>query len=270
MGWSKIKDMILLLLLIVNVCLLVMVGQRHWEEAKHTRETGEQMVEILKQSNIDFLAEEMPGEMPLAVEELTVEIPDVSLLLTQVGEPEVTGNRSTYMSPEGSMSVTATGQMEARFTPAAHPLNGLAPAAHGSALLETLGVEAAQPVQEEQDGQSVLTYTLLWQGTEVFNGALTLRYEDGALAAMEGQLLTGEESLRRTEELLDAPTALARFLEALTRDGYVCSQITEIYPGYVASVGEGVTLTPVWHISTDAWPWHFAVDALTGQVTAGE
>lgn len=64
-------------------------------------------------------------------------------------------------------------------------------------------------------------------------------------------------------DTITAATALARFLEALRREGYVCSQITDMY---AARDGE----TPVWRISTDAWPWLFTVNGYSGEVTVSE
>ena len=72
------------------------------------------------------------------------------------------------------------------------------------------------------------------------------------------------------EETIDGATALARFLEALNREGYVCSQVTDMYAGYATSGAGTVTLRPTWYIETDTSPWRFAVDGVTGAVTAAE
>ena len=47
------------------------------------------------------------------------------------------------------------------------------------------------------------------------------------------------------EETISASTALARLLDELSRgEGYVCSQILRMYPGYIHSGTSVVTLTP--------------------------
>lgn len=131
MRWSKIKNIIIVLLVIVNLSLLALVGLRAWQSERSQRELRQQMVAILEKSGVEYSPEDLPADLEQA-------------------------------------------------------------------------------------------------------GAIT------------------------------APTALARFLEALSREGYVCSQVTAMYAGTT-----GAAQTPCWVIETDAWPWRFTVDAFTGQVTPG-
>ena len=75
--------------------------------------------------------------------------------------------------------------------------------------------------------------------------------------------------MRTAEETLTASTALARFLDELNRgEGYVCSQVIDVYSGYTAGGTTTVTLTPAWFVETDTWL--FIVDGYTGDITARE
>ena len=47
MRWSKIKNIIILLLVVVNGFLLAQVGLREWRSRRDERETRERMVAIL-------------------------------------------------------------------------------------------------------------------------------------------------------------------------------------------------------------------------------
>jgi hypothetical protein len=62
MRWSKIKNIIILLLLIVNVFLLAQVGLQAWKSERNEREMRALMVEVLENNGITFLPQEVPGD----------------------------------------------------------------------------------------------------------------------------------------------------------------------------------------------------------------
>ena len=61
MRWSRIKNIIILMLVIVNLFLLAMVGLRAWRSRRDDRENRARMVFILQENGIDFLPGEVPG-----------------------------------------------------------------------------------------------------------------------------------------------------------------------------------------------------------------
>lgn len=110
----------------------------------------------------------------------------------------------------------------------------------------------------------------LWEGSPIPDAAvvMTLRGEELESLSFRRMVSTGEAPA--AGETITAATALARFLEELNQEGYVCSQVREVYPGYSLSGSTAVTLSPTWYVETDAWPWRFAVDGVTGQVSAAD
>lgn len=175
MRWSKIKNIIILLLVIVDLFLLGLVGVRAWRTAENDRLSRERMVEVLSRSGIAFLPQEVPDQI------------DLSPLRLKAG----------------------------------------AEAPDREALQALRGGEA-----------------------EALRGS-----GDWEVLSAQGEPIT-------------ASTALLRLLEAMSKEGYVCSQITDMYSGYAVSGGTTVTLSPVWYVETDTY--RFAVDAYTGAVTAQE
>ena len=145
MRWSRIKDIIILMLVIVNLFLLAMVGLRAWRSQRDALESRERMVTLLEKNGISYLPDSVPGDWALS---------------------------------------------------------------------------------------------------------------DSPTLAEPGR------------EVISASTALLRFLEALNRDGYLCAQITALYPA--AQSTEAGTSLPLWVIETDTWPWRFSVNAYTGAVTTAE
>ena len=57
MRWSKIKNIIILLLVVVNAFLLAQVGLREWRSRRDERETRERMIAILARNDVTYLPE---------------------------------------------------------------------------------------------------------------------------------------------------------------------------------------------------------------------
>ncbi len=237
MRWSKIKNIIILLLCIVNLFLLSLVGLRAWRTQRGERETRERMIQVLANNGIEFLPAEVPGELSLA---------PVRVILSSNGETRTLES-----------SLGADGQ------PKREPVRE---------LLQAEGVEIHDlSCRVDPNGGWTGECTQLWDGVPVPQMTLHVHWNADGGATLTGRLLAGtEEPGTESGELISASTALTRFLKALNDGGYVCSQVTGLYAGYAASGAGTVSLTPAWFVETDAWPWRFAVDGYTGSVTAAE
>lgn len=274
MRWSKIKNIIILLLLIVNVCLLAIVGVRAWRTERAEQETRSRMVEILKCSGIAFSQEEIPGELGLSGQRVNMTAfgeAEAAALVGTVTERDTAGIRTTYTGEKGNVTFAAGGEIEVHFLAGARPLEGADVGKAGQKLLKSLGIQGRETQRQTQGETVTLVYTQLWEGVPVPDLTMTIVYQRGELSSLTGRYLAGTaEMLTGGGKGLSAATALARFLEGLNRGGYVCSQVTELYAGYAVSGTGTVTLIPAWYLQTDAWPWRFAVDGYTGIVTAEE
>lgn len=271
MRWSKIKNIIILLLLLVNGFLLAQVGLRTWRSQYAQRETRERMVEILERNDVAFLPQEVPGALELSGRRVTLAPAgeaEAAALVGPISGRETLGTRTTYRGPKGTVTVSTSGEVEVLFSPGAYPLEDDL-SAQGLELLSTLGVQARQTGRREEGELVHLTYIQLWGGIPVPDWTAVLVSGEKDLESLTLRRLAGAEELLPDQETLDAATALTRLLDELNRgEGYVCSQISAIYPGYLPS-GTGVlTLTPAWFIETDTW--RFVVDGYTGVVTAAE
>lgn len=273
MRWAKIKNIIILLLLVVNVCLLTMVGVRIWRTDQAEQETRTRMVEVLKRSGITFLPEEIPGELGLSGQRVSAAgfgEAQAAALVGPVTEQVTTGARTTYPGEKGSASFAVNGETEVQFLAGARLLEGVDVGKAVEELLESMGIQGRETQRRTQGETVTLVFTQLWAGTPVPDLTLTAVYERGELRSLTGRCLTGTAETLAGGQEISATTALARFLEGLNQGGYVCSQVTELYAGYAVSGTGTVTLTPTWYLQTDAWPWRFAVDGYTGTVSAEE
>lgn len=265
MRWSKIKNIIILLLVVVNGFLLAQVGLREWRSRQDERETRERMVDILSRNDLSYLPDEVPGTLELSGCRVTLSPlgeAEAALLVGQVTTVQTSGSQTVYTGAEGSLTISSTGELSAQFlSDSSLSEAGLLD------RLSKLGV-ALQPAGREGENAA---YVLLYDGVPVPEETALLTFYSGGAAVHTLTLrrLAGTEELLPSQETITASTALARLLEELSRgEGYVCSQITQMYPGYVPSGTTTVTLTPAWFIETDTW--RFIVDGYTGAVTATE
>lgn len=267
MRWSRIKNIIILLLVLVNGFLLAQVGLREWQSRRDELETRERMKTVLAQNGVAYLPEEIPGALELTPRRVTLEVPgevQAAILMEDAVPGERVGARMSYEGERGWVICSTSGELEAYFQ-GDGPLGS-----ELGQLLESLGIEAGETGREARGELVTVTFTQAWDGVPI--PSLTVKAVLGTGGRLESLILrrlAGEEEVLPAEETITAATALARLLDELSRgEGYVCSQILRMYPGYLHSGTGVVTLTPAWFIETDTW--RFVVDGHTGSVSVAE
>ena len=274
MDWSKLKNIIILILLLVNGFLLVLVVGQSIQVDRYQRSALTQAGEILAQNGIsvdDTLLRQVQGLSlsPLSVRRnLQRELELARLLL---GEDTVRtdqgGGLYGYDSGRGSALFRPNGDLSVTFS--VPEGGGEDPARHAAALLDTLGLEAELIQQQALAGDSqALTFRQLVNGVPVYSCQLVFAYEDGQLRTIQGAALTGDiQPAQSAGDIQDLPTALIRFLSGVLTSGDVCSAIEDLQLGYRGSqtFGEESVLSPVWLISTNISDYY--LDAATGELT---
>lgn len=268
MRWSKIKNIIILLLVIVNGFLLAQVGLRRWQSRRGEQETRQRMITILERNGVDYLPAEVPGTLDLSSRRVTPTLlgeAEATTLVGTVTGTQTLGGRTVYAGVEGTAAITSAGELTVEFAPS----ETLSEAAILDRLSK-LGISLRETDRTQEVGDPTVTYVQLWDGVIVPEENAILSWEARYPHTLTLRFLSGEEETLPAEETITAATALARLLDELSRgEGYVCSQITDIYPGYFSSSGmTTVILTPAWFIETDTW--RFIVDGVTGTVTVTE
>lgn len=272
MAWGKVKNIMILLLLLVNAFLLVLVGMRQGESHRYQDAALTQAIGVLEQNGIQVEAQSLgsaQGLYPQLMErDLVRERALAAALLGEEVEPENQGGGLyRYLGSRGQVSIRAGGELSAKLNPDAswHTQD---PQAQAAALLEDMGVEARQIDAQLDRGTGMVRFFQLWQGQPLFSCQVVFTYEQGRLTGLEGTLLAANSG-QGTEQgqTITLPTALLRFLDAVVRGGEVCSQITAMQPGYLTaqSFSSSVSLTPAWRIGSDTADYY--LDAVTGEVT---
>ena len=272
MEWPKLKNIILIILLVVNGFLLVLVGARMEESSSYERKALEQTVQVLERSGIQVeigAVEPAEGLVPMSADRDLER--EARLAQTLLDEPVQGENRGgglyLYRGALGEVSIRAGGELTAELE-RNERWRTARPEDHATALLRELGVEAARTGVTEEDGQTAVRFRQSWNGRLVFSCEVELVYREGYLTALRGALVTAESGTAEAGTALALPTALMRFSEEVGATGDVCSAVRSMEAGYwsfAQSLSGGCRLTPVWLVSTDTADYY--LDCLTGALT---
>lgn len=267
MEWRRVKNLMILTLLVVNAALLILVLVRRGESLRYERSALERTLGVLAAQDITLTEREIhagKGVQPAAAERsISAESAAMSALLGGAAEGEnLGGGLFLYRTALGEVSVRGGGELSGSFT-ADERWKSSDPAALAQKLLGEMKL-SAQLVSDE-NGRAVFRQTL--GGNPVFSCVVSFTYEDGALTGVSGNLLMVDTVQEEQAQLLSLPTVLMRFLEDVNRNGDVCSAILSVEAGQrsVQSFTGGVHLSPVWAISTNTMD--YLVDGITGEVS---
>lgn len=268
--WSKIKNIVLIILLTVNLCLLVLVASQEAHSARQRERARENAVRVLAQNGIAADLQRLPRDISLS--RLSMERDrekEAGAASALLGPAVETGQGGTvlYTGDRGMIHFSRTGEFSATLRAGAFPLGELTAAEHAVQTLALLGFEGETVAVAQEKERTVVTVRQLWQGMPVFTCKAALVYEGGALIAIRGgesYRLTGSPVPSGEAEPLSVATALLRFLEGLNKLGGICTELTDMTPGYAFTPGlnDPVTLYPVWYFTTDTGAYY--LDAGTG------
>ena len=120
MQWSKLKTIILLMLVGVNLFLLALVGLRAGQGAYYEDETRQTTIQVLERGGITFVPEELPEDISLPVLALTrnreSEKNVAQALLGTVTQTSESGVRPSYTGPKGTAEFSMNGAFTVTFT----------------------------------------------------------------------------------------------------------------------------------------------------------
>ena len=271
MEWRKVKNIVILVLLVVNGFLLAIVGAR-WGEVRRYEQTAlDQAALVLEQNGIRVNKTALGGADSLAL--LTAER-SVSaeralaeaLLGGAVSAQNQGGGLYSYGNSRGTLSFRSGGRivLRAESDPQWQTDD---PQALALRLFDRMGVSGRVESAAVEDGSGTVTLCQLWEGVALFSCRVEFTFEAGMLTAMTGTVVPGEMGDGESVSPMNLPTALLRFMEGVLERGDVCSAVESMEPGYrlTQSFSSVVRLEPVWLISTNAANYY--MNAVTGQIS---
>ena len=269
MDHSKIKNLIIVILLLLNVFLLATQISDRAESRRSAQEALDTAKAIIAGKGIavgDALESyvETPSVYRLR-RDLVQEEEKIRELLGKCSASDMGGNIWFYNAAGGQASLRGTGELDVLFS--GNGYDGSSPEKTAEKVLARLGMELGETstVARESGGADVLEVTAAWNGGPVYNAKMKLSFDDDALLMATGTRLLDHAENLGTAGVMDMLTVTMRFMEVLEQEGRVCSELLSMDVGYLMSVtvsGES-TLTPVWHFLTDTGDIY--INALTGK-----
>ena len=272
---SKLKNIMILLLALVNVLLLALVLPLRQERLHQQALTEENLEALFARYDVDLDAGTLPDSRSLYTLEFSPEgdaaLPAVQVLLGEMvlTQDDSTQYQSLYRSSLGQCQISRSGQLEARLT-GRDAENDLSQAV--ADCLEAMGVEAASISIPTRTSAGVYTVRAVQQllGVPVFSSTLEFTFHNSVLTRIDGTVFFDTSNLFRTDDVtcISCADALVAFLSSRDELGWVGSVILNVSQGYLRTETASATqvrLIPGWQVSTDTGS--FWVNGITRQVS---
>lgn len=270
MEWSKLKNIILLILLGLNTALAILIGGPALSDYYRENQAAREAVAFLEQKGILLQDVQLPNPMSLPPGTVSrnreEEARLARALLGEDAQQEARGGEVyRYTSRVGVLQFHSDGSFWAELEPGAFPV-GERPQ---DAVLELMKILEFDCEIIDYPGESAFTVYLrqVWEGAHLFNQQAQVHWDDNGITAItSARRLYGEPVEDPGRQTITLTTALIDFYNGLNRLGDVCSRVDEITPGYLSatSLTRQMELTPVWRITTDTGAYQ--INLISGDV----
>ena len=265
MDRRNLERIVLIILALLNVFLLSVVLSDTAEARRSAKETVASVTALLEDSGISvadgaITLQSAPAPCALA-RDVQREGEKVQKLIGAYTPEDLGGNIILYQGEQGKALLRGSGELDVLLSSSAVPLRRGA-ARTAQRALRQIGVTAL-PASEE--GRNMDFYCTL-EGIPVYNAVLHFEFSESSLVILTGTWLFDSVTKSARSTGMDSVSALLRFVEIVRSEGFICSRLDDVQPGYLLSPtrsGEA-KLIPVWRIETDAGP--LMIDADSGQV----
>lgn len=271
MDKSKLKNLITIILALVNVFLLVLVVSDSQQRANAESKRTTAFLNVLHNQGISISEElVLPKDCPEVVELSRSIKKEKQLLSSLIGKCTVKdqgGDIYLFTGKDGNASIRSTGDIEIVLDTAVVPLDNN-PIMAAEYTFKKLGISYDKDSIEFDKGEdfSCVTARCTYRGIPVLNAKISLYFSDNRLMFLRGRRPPDQKrSSFKANEGLDAISIIMTFLESNRRSGQVCSSILDVTICYLldSPAIDGYTLTPVWQIKTDVGNFYF--DSVTGK-----
>ena len=259
MKTSRLKNIVIVILLLVNAFLLFLLLSRRAGERDSNERRVEQLCTLFEKNGVAFDRALLPDEethLSLSLErDAAREEAFASALLGTAESGDSGGGVSRFTGEYGSCSIRSGGTADALLS---RPVDD--PESFSKQLFKTF------VTSQLTDGSGSVTGMRSEKGRLIFNASLTLTFSDSSLTGVSGTFLPALDEGRRTDGL-DAVDALVHFLDYCSVSGVVCTEVRALDEGYLlqTSSASPLRLQGVWRISTDVSSYY--VNCKTGEIT---
>lgn len=273
MAWPKIKNIIILILLGTNLCLLgFTVGRAAYSEQLQDQARLD-AISFLKSKGIQLEESLVPESMELMPMRVSRDVAREQNLAKALLEGTVTVQARgaqvfRYYNENGSVQFHSNGEFSAHFSAGAMQAGELTLEEHSRQMMQRLEIQGRVVDSREEDGLWSLSFQESWNGVALLNCQVSLNYQDGALVSMTGgRRLVGQPQEDTASSCITVATALMKFYTGVVELGDACTRISSIEQGYLvtSTISDPIPLTPVWQITTDIRTYQ--LDLTTGTLS---
>ncbi len=264
----RLKNIIILILVLVNLFLVGSLAIRETSRRSARRTAAEQLVALFAADGIALDPAAVSGETPPAARTLLRDAElerqaAAALLGNHLSRSDQGGGITTYSSSQGAALFRASGSFDASGTLAKTDAVDFC-----RAFCKEFRYE--EPVfRMDGAGSGTATVTRLYDGFPVFNCTVTFTIENGVLTAVNGTLLPETDAETDPEaQPLSAAAALTAFQQMRRETGAVVSSVTGMDRCFElqSSPAVAMSLVPSWRIVTNTKEYY--VNCQTGAVTS--
>ncbi|MBE6956030.1 MAG: hypothetical protein E7450_01070 [Ruminococcaceae bacterium] len=269
---SKLKNIVIVILVLLNLFLLILSGGRRVQDVRNREQARHAAVEVIKNGGVKLDEQIVPAKMELAPRtaerDLKAELLQARALLGDEVDMQAKGGEVyRYTGDAGWLQVHSTGQYSAHLTGEPPLAENERAQERAVALLARMDVESRVVESRREDGQEVILLQQTLDGAPLLDCQATVTYtQQGEWSVSGGRRLLGQAEQTGGDPITVA-TALMRLYNGLNDMGDVYNAITGITQAYsISSEGTGtMRLTPVWQVETDTGTYR--LDTLTGGLT---
>ena len=264
---SKLKNLVILILLLANIALLCLLLPRFAGQRQQVEDLRSALSSLCAEQNVDLDPDAIPETVTLYTLELAdIEAAETAAMTVLLGETPIRTDAVFQTADSdlrigtwenGSNSLRLQNQKEVSDQKQA-----------AKKLLRDMGISVLNVSEPERISPGIYTLTATQSvlGVPVFSRGISLTYSNSALSHLEGDLFAG--TLTRTDDTacISASEAVVAFLAARVDTGWVGSAITALEQGYfrAESAASAIRLSPVWKLTTDTGS--FLINGLSREV----
>lgn len=271
MEGGKIKNIVIVILVILNGFLLFLVGGRRMETTHSHESARNSALHIIRSGGVLLEEAAVPEDTELPAlqagrdreQEKTLAM---AVLGADVSVEALGGEVYRCRNENGWIQFHSTGEFMAELEGSAFIPMGEA-AQHAAAMLAKLGFDSRVLADTVVDGTGRVTLGQMVNGVPVLDCQAVAHYREGALVSItQGRRLPGVAQPAAPKETMSVSTALMRLYNGLKELGDVYTRIEEITPSYTMSVdlSGAARLDPVWYVKTDTGGYQ--MNLCTGQL----
>ena len=265
METRRLKNIVILILLLLNIFLMLLLGYQHLQSRRSHKEAMAQLQQLFSSAQIELAAQSDLSAAPLSPMTLIRNTESESMMASVFLGNDVPffsqgGGIHSYTADNGTIHFRLGGSFDS--SELHLPVDDIS--GYVQAFFRTFGyVQTSSPLS---GSSGIVTAIQQISGIPILDCSIALEFADGVLIAVSGTYVSLENAADAEQgEQLSCITALVRFLDHLQDSGMISSRVEDVFCVYtLESTASDLRLLPTWQIETDTYT--YLVDCFDGEI----